>query len=182
MSDQKGAEGFLGLLKLYYPHASKAELNRMMSWTVAKAKGSEKKANEGFSEAQHKEIAALFASYDKDGKGSITMKDLQEGLKDSGMNYDEIEEMFMEIDEDGSGELELDEFVQLVEECKLFETFESMQEQIQKGRQESSFRTRNAGQSLRGEKKGRPSLADPHRNAATLMDPHLRELLDGGAI
>ena len=31
-----------------------------------------------------------------------------------------------------AGELELDEFVQLVEECKLFETFEAMQEQMQK--------------------------------------------------
>lgn len=64
------------------------------------------------------ELKRVFATFDKDGDGFITKKELRESLKGIGMvmTEKEVEEMVQKLDANGDGLIDLDEF------CDLFES------------------------------------------------------------
>lgn len=59
----------------------------------------------------------LFMEFDSDYSGSISTVELSHVLKACGLNIDEeqVEDLINEVDADGSGEIEIDEFLALIE-------------------------------------------------------------------
>ena len=71
---------------------------------------------ESLTEEQVAEFKEAFSLFDKDGDGTITIKELGTVLRSLGQNPTEaeIQEMVNEIDEDGSGTIEFPEFLKLM--------------------------------------------------------------------
>tara|TARA_B110000977_G_scaffold190319_2_gene260954 strand:+ start:1461 stop:1733 length:273 start_codon:yes stop_codon:yes gene_type:complete len=67
------------------------------------------------SENQKREIKSIFVLYDMNKNGVLDKKELNEALKDTGYDDDEIEEMFDEYDVDGDGDINLGEFEKMLE-------------------------------------------------------------------
>ena len=67
---------------------------------------------------QQNEIRQLFASYSRDKK-VVTLADLLEGWKDTGIDTAEVADIFHKLDDDGNGTLDLEEFTKLVSECNV---------------------------------------------------------------
>lgn len=62
------------------------------------------------SAAQLEEIRAIFALYDKDGSGTLTVKELKVALKGTFLEEEEIDAMFVQADVDENKLLDLAEF------------------------------------------------------------------------
>ena len=62
------------------------------------------------------EYKTAFEFYDKDGDGTITLKELGAILKNLGKNptQKQLEQMYIEIDSDGNGEIDFYEFVAFI--------------------------------------------------------------------
>ena len=76
----------------------------------------EKVAGAGLSEEQCAEFKEAFAIFDKDGDGTITIKDLGVVMRSLGQNptESELQDMINEVDESGDGELDFPEFLLLM--------------------------------------------------------------------
>ena len=118
------AHTFEAVLKLYYPHAGRDEVAEMVEW-VSTRKGErieEGRSSTGIFESetgmQQNEIRQLFASYSRDKK-VVTLADLLEGWKDTGIDTAEVADIFHKLDDDGNGTLDLEEFTKLVSECNV---------------------------------------------------------------
>merc|ERR1719487_138951 len=74
----------------------------------------------GFSEDEVDFYKETFSSYDKDGGGELTLKELFPLLAELGkepknvIQRDKLTQLLSEIDEDGSGEIDFGEFLQLM--------------------------------------------------------------------
>lgn len=70
------------------------------------------------SKEQNEEIKQCFCLFDKDGSGSINLKELKDAMKALGvfLKKDEVQEYMQKVDKDGSGSLELVEFICLMTE------------------------------------------------------------------
>lgn len=115
--------GFEPVLRLYYPGASRADIKEWCAWcTVPKpsaaSAGADRRSQ--LSEVQRAEVAQLFASYDTDGSGALSLSELQSAFRDAPIAPEEIRRIFENIDEDESGLLELNEFEMLVYQLKIF--------------------------------------------------------------
>jgi hypothetical protein len=109
--------GFESVLRLYNPGASRADIKEWCAWcTAPKSRAASKDADSRppFSEVQWTEVAQLFATYDIDGSGALSLSELQSAFKDSPIAPEEIRRIFENIDEDKSGLPELSEFERLV--------------------------------------------------------------------
>lgn len=62
------------------------------------------------SAAQLEEIRAIFALYDKDGSGGLTVKELKAAMKGTFLEEEEIEAMYSQADADENKLLDLAEF------------------------------------------------------------------------
>ena len=73
----------------------------------------EKVAGAGLSEEQCAEFKEAFAIFDKDGDGTITIKELQRGLEKQGCaaGAEEISGLLSTMDVDGDGVLDYEEFL-----------------------------------------------------------------------
>jgi len=65
-------------------------------------------------------VAQLFASYDTDNSGAVSLPELQYAFRGSPIEPEEIQRIFESIDADGSKLLELDEFEVFVYRLKIF--------------------------------------------------------------
>ena len=102
----------------YYRNATAAEIKDMMLW-VYPPKEEVKAEVKRLTEAQRAEIKSIFVLYDANNNGVLDKKELAEALAATGYESDEVEEMFEEYDDDGSGEIDLDEFVRMLEHSYL---------------------------------------------------------------
>lgn len=70
------------------------------------------------SQEQNEEIKQCFCLFDKDGSGSINLKELKDAMKALGvfLKKDEVQAYMQKVDKDGSGSLELTEFICLMTE------------------------------------------------------------------
>lgn len=68
---------------------------------------------------QIQELKAVFGSFDKDGDGFITVKEVTEVLTSMDVHCDVsyIHKIFKQVDLDGNGEIDFDEFLVLVKNC-----------------------------------------------------------------
>merc|ERR1719343_944689 len=57
------------------------------------------------------EAEGLFKTLDKNGDGTLSREELQEGLADLGVPDSEIDAMITEVDKDGDGRVSLTEFL-----------------------------------------------------------------------
>ena len=101
-----------------YRNATAAEFKDMMLW-VYPPKEEVKAEVKRLTEAQRAEIKSIFVLYDANNNGVLDKKELAEALAATGYESDEVEEMFEEYDDDGSGEIDLDEFVRMLEHSYL---------------------------------------------------------------
>ncbi|KAJ2744073.1 translation elongation factor EF1B gamma [Coemansia sp. BCRC 34301] len=74
-------------------------------------------SNNQFTEDQLAKLKKAFDLIDKDGNGSITVKELGDALKPFGQNPSakEVPEIINELDANGNGTMEFDEFVTLMQ-------------------------------------------------------------------
>lgn len=119
---------FKAVLKLYYPHASRPDLDEMESWVSEETESAKPRANSSergptdFTLEQRSEIRQLFACYSTHPqKESVTLRDLRIGWKETGLDFTEVDAIFRRIDSDRSGTLDIDEFTKLAAELNLYD-------------------------------------------------------------
>ena len=66
------------------------------------------------------ELKQMFALYDKDKSGSISKAELQQALMKTGLSKQEVKDLFAEADESGDGQIELKEFITLMESTGMY--------------------------------------------------------------
>ncbi|CAN7024349.1 unnamed protein product [Brassica oleracea var. botrytis] len=59
-------------------------------------------------------LVAAFSFFDKDGSGYITVDELQQALKEFGINDSHLDEMIKDIDQDNDGQIDYGEFVAMM--------------------------------------------------------------------
>lgn len=75
---------------------------------------------EGLSEEQIEEYRDVFYMFDRDNNGYITTKELNTIMKTLGFNptEEDLQQMIFTVDYDGDGRLNLEEYIQLMEQQK----------------------------------------------------------------
>jgi len=75
---------------------------------------------EGLSEEQIEEYRDAFYMFDRDNNGYITTKELNRIMKTLGFNptEEDLQQMIFTVDYDGDGRLNLEEYIQLMEQQK----------------------------------------------------------------
>lgn len=71
---------------------------------------------ENFTEEEVQEYKEAFQLFDKDGGGTISIKELKQVFDALGQHpsEEEVQNMISEVDEDGSGEIDFEEFLKLM--------------------------------------------------------------------
>jgi len=71
---------------------------------------------DNLTEEQVAELKEAFAQFDKDGDGSVSIRELGSVMRTTGQNLTEAElqEMINEVDCDKSGTIDIDEFIQMM--------------------------------------------------------------------
>merc|ERR1712072_498623 len=74
------------------------------------------------------ELSDMFVSMDVNGDGMLSMEELQNGLKTSGLDEvnDSFAEMMMALDADGSGKIDYSEFVAATMNKKMANSYDSI--------------------------------------------------------
>jgi Ca2+-binding EF-hand superfamily protein len=114
--DGSGEVCFRELLALYFPYATRAELDFLES-RLPKEKPKEVETEKHLTEEQREEISAIFRQWDEDGSDGISLEELQEAMSTAGFSEEELEEMFRTYDGDGNGFLDEEEFTQAMANC-----------------------------------------------------------------
>ncbi|KAG8467710.1 hypothetical protein KFE25_006762 [Diacronema lutheri] len=104
-----GSVDFHELLKLLYPFANATDFAAMVEWVAPPLPPAPPPKRE-LSASQLEEIRAIFALYDKDGSGGLTVKELKQAMKDTFLEAEEVEEMYRKADVDDNKLLDLAEF------------------------------------------------------------------------
>jgi len=107
--DLSGEITFEELLTNLYPHANAADLAQMREWAAGPKE--EKRAKVVLTKAQIDEMDAVFALYDTDHSGTISVTELCAAMVSSGVFTDEdVKRSFASADIDHDGELSVAEF------------------------------------------------------------------------
>ena len=131
--DGGGSIEFGEMLAALYPLATESELAKMESWAPATKReevevgssvarlakawgdldlnddtGARKRAIQ--QRDDEKAMRRLFKGYDKDGDGELTLNEMAEAFKSTGLDKDEIREIFREADIDSNGSIDFSEF------------------------------------------------------------------------
>merc|ERR1711998_424188 len=96
-----------------YTFASDAELQTMLSWVTPREDGQTLEEFE-LTDAQRKEIRAMFALYDKDRSGTIEQAEFRQAMRRCGLDAEETADIFAEADLDGDGHIDFEEFTALM--------------------------------------------------------------------
>ena len=70
---------------------------------------------------REEEAHFIFARYDRDRSGTLTVDELSKALSSCGMEPEEIEELFGQSDENADGVVSFDEFAKLMGSTGLFD-------------------------------------------------------------
>lgn len=116
--DGDGNVTFREYLKLYYPLASSAEFEQMMSWAYPKVERPVT-PEKTLSSEQLEEIKQIFVMYDVDGNGVLDRPELVEAMVGVGYDEDEIEDLFEEYDKDGTNAVDFEEFCDMLKSAYL---------------------------------------------------------------
>jgi len=95
--------------QLLYPFANATDFAAMVEWVAPPLPPAPPPKRE-LSASQLEEIRAIFALYDKDGSGGLTVKELKQAMKDTFLEAEEVEEMYRKADVDDNKLLDLAEF------------------------------------------------------------------------
>lgn len=114
--DGDGTLTFMEYMKLYYPYASKKDLEIMHAWACPKGPQRPPTPEATLSEDQLAEIREIFCLYDTNGDGVLERSELVNAMVATGYDEDEIEDLFDEYDKDGSNRVEYGEFCEMVKQ------------------------------------------------------------------
>jgi len=117
--DGDGEVTFEELCKLFFKHASAAELQTMLSWIEVEPEP-EPEPEPTLSDESIAQIHKIFKLYDKDKSGTLTKSELVVALKSTGMEKDEIAILFKDYDLDSSGTIDKEEFLKLMDSTGAF--------------------------------------------------------------
>jgi len=99
----------------YYPLCTKEEIQKFVTKydppPVVKVK-----VKKVLTEEQEEELEGIMGIVDKDGDGTIELKELSNYASNVGIDEDVIEEWFTQYDKDGSGTLDAEEFKEFFRE------------------------------------------------------------------
>jgi len=128
------------LLRLKFPTESKEMISAMMSACISREQSRAQAAAE--KTAHSKLVEQIFETLDEDGSGTISINEFLQLSKTIGLPKSKLRAIFAARDTDGSGALDMREFCELVEECKLLENREAIEQAaeertlVQKSKQE----------------------------------------------
>lgn len=109
--DGSNSISFKELLRLMFPLANKRDMEYMMHAAYPVKDNSNKGPTE-LTPTQKQELTEIFALYDDDDSGEITVEEFRRATSRLGMAKAEIQQLVTEIDADGSGTITLDEFLE----------------------------------------------------------------------
>lgn len=103
---------FGAYLRTYYPHASHAELEALVSLTGLDLAGSRPK--EKMTKRRLKELSQLFGLDDDDRGCVVDLANFMRASKILGLSDDERSKLFKKYDADGNGVMDYEEFVAMI--------------------------------------------------------------------
>lgn len=107
-----GSVEFGELLRLLYPHATRQEMQTMLSWVGEKPRLPFDQFE--LSRAQLRDLHSTFRKYDRNGDGTLSAAEFQLAMQRVGLDAAESEELFARADLDASASIDLEEFLELM--------------------------------------------------------------------
>jgi len=117
--DNSGTIGFLELLSVLYPHATKGDMDTFKAWCYPE-KSYVPPIQYNLSQEQHTELKSMFRVIDKDHSGEVSMTELKKMFMGSaitgetGISMEELQAYFDEADFDDSQAISIKEFEKLM--------------------------------------------------------------------